>query len=121
MLDFVNQKVVILLGQADKGKSATGNTLLGRKEFKLKNSREGSNSSTSNIEQATCSNIMSHYNIELTIIDTPGRFQSRNVAETALKLLQVKDMKPHVFVLVLRSDQFTEDEKYTADILKMVL
>ncbi|KAH3791676.1 GTPase IMAP family member 8-like [Dreissena polymorpha] len=119
MSDCINERVVVLLGHKGKGKSSTGNTLLGREEFKLNNSMNTS-SSNSKVEKAMCSRTVSHHELEFTVVDTPGLFNSRNIAETALKLLEVTDLKPHVFVLVLRSDHFTDDEKYTADMLRVV-
>ncbi|KAH3791664.1 hypothetical protein DPMN_145153 [Dreissena polymorpha] len=119
MSDFVNQRVIVLLGQEGKGKSATGNTLHGREVYMLKKAMSKT-STKSDIVRASCSRKMSQHEYELEIVDTPGLFQSRNVAEIALKLIQVTDFKPHMFVLVLRSDNFMDDEQYTADILKIV-
>ncbi|KAH3791677.1 hypothetical protein DPMN_145166 [Dreissena polymorpha] len=119
MSEVVNQRVIVLLGQEGKGKSATGNTLHGREVYEF-NKAMRKTGSKSDIVHASCSRTISNHEYELEIVDTSGLFQSRNVAETALKLIQVTDFKPHMFVLVLRSDYFMDDEQYTADILKIV-
>ncbi|KAH3708726.1 hypothetical protein DPMN_068185 [Dreissena polymorpha] len=119
MSDVVNQRVIVLLGLEGKGKSATGNTLHGCEVYELKKAMIKT-SSKSDIVHASCSRKISNHEYELEIIDTPGLFQSKNIADIALKLIQVTDFKPHMFVLVLRSDNFMDDEQYTADILKIV-
>ncbi|KAH3791702.1 hypothetical protein DPMN_145191 [Dreissena polymorpha] len=121
MSDSINETTVVLFGPFGHGKSLTGNTLLGRQEFKKQlDVSIGRSRSTSQIEKATCCRIIGRRYFELEIVDTPGLFQSRNVAETALKLLQVTDLKPHVFVLVLRSYKLTKDEQHTTDMLRLV-
>ncbi|KAH3708655.1 hypothetical protein DPMN_068112 [Dreissena polymorpha] len=90
MLDVVNQRVIVLLGLEGKGKSATGNTLRGCEVYELKKAMIKT-SSKSDIVHASCSRKNSNHEYELEIIDYPGLFQSRNVAEIALKLIQVTD------------------------------
>ncbi|KAH3791683.1 GTPase IMAP family member 8-like [Dreissena polymorpha] len=119
MSDFVNEKIIVLLGENGNGKSSTGNTLLGRQEFKTKPAMDTTRF-ISNVEIAKCSRQISHHFFDLDIVDTPGLFQSKNIAATTLKLRKVAYLKPHVFVLVLRSDHFTEDEKYTSKMLEIV-
>ncbi|KAH3791661.1 hypothetical protein DPMN_145149 [Dreissena polymorpha] len=115
MLDFVNQRTVALLGHVGTGKSATGNNLFGRNELKLR--KTTMTSSISNIAIGRCIRQVFYHELQLEIVDTPRLFQTRNVAETALKIIEAIDVKPNVLVLVLRSEHFTADDKYTAEML----
>ncbi len=109
---------LVLAGITGAGKSSSGNTILGRKAFRVVKSPS---SVTKECSKET-ENVAGR---EITVVDTPGMFDT-DVSEEELlkekisKCINMTAPGPHAIILVIKLDTFTEEERLSVEKIRAI-
>ncbi|XP_065809430.1 GTPase IMAP family member 9-like [Labrus bergylta] len=115
---YNNEEIrIVMVGKTGAGKSAAGNTILGKEEFKssfsFKSVTEGCAKAYGELDGQ-----------KVSVIDTPGLFDTNTDEETTrrniIQCMAYASPGPQIFLIVIKLGRLTEEEKKTVEKIQKI-